>query len=252
MSLLRLSPQEQRMTSIAPDPQPKIKDLEKPQTKLVVKSKGDYPLGGFPSTLEVLEAVDINLNRVDRRILALSNLHLLDLSGNCIKSIPEEIKTLRLAELKLAGNKIAEFPVGACYGTLTDTLRTLDLSRNELTHIPFQFQHFKQLVTLRLDCNQLRLLPRSFGKLTSLRFLFASSNKLAVLPHSFSYLKLESLDLFGNPFKASGLVKRCSNLSLPTLVEISGRVVKKFRYIHYLLFIGQPAFTYQSISVLTR
>ena len=169
------------------------------------------------------------MNRIDKRIFALSHLQSLNLSDNCIKVIPEEINTLGLIELKLAGNRITEFPVGLCFNVLTNTLRTLDLSRNCISRIPFQFQHYKNLVTLRIECNELQLLPRSFGKLGNLRFLFASSNKLLVLPHSFSSLRLESLDLFNNPFKASGLVKRCSNLSLPTLVEIAGRMVKKHR-----------------------
>lgn len=206
-----------------------MKDLEKPQTKLVVRRRGDYPLSGFPSSLEVFEAVDVSLNRIDKRLLILSHLRYLNLSDNSIKVIPEEISSLGLVELKLAGNQITEYPVGVCYGLLTNTLCTLDLSRNNLSHLPFQFQHYKSLVTLRLDCNKIQLLPRSFGKLSNLRFLFASSNQLAVLPHSFSNLTLESLDLFNNPFKASGLIKRCKDLSLPTLVELAGRTIKKHK-----------------------
>ncbi len=227
--MLRLSPGEQSATPIDSLSLPKKKDLEKPQTKLVVKSREEYPSSGFVSTLETIEAIDINLNRIDKRIITLAHLRSLNLSDNCIKTIPEEIKTLGLVELRLAGNNITEFPIGLCYNVITNSLCTLDLSRNSITHIPFQFQHFKNLVTLRIECNQLQLLPRSFGKLSNLRFLFASSNKLLVLPHSFSCMKLESLDLFDNPFKASGLVRRCSNLSLPTLVEIAGRTVKKHR-----------------------
>ena len=239
--MLKLSPQEQSDAPGIVDSttlQPKKKDLEKPPTKLVVKSRGDYPINGFPSTLETIIAVNITLNRFDKRILNLSSLQFLDLSDNCIKTIPEEISSLGLVELKLAGNKIADFPVGLCFGTIVGTLRTLDLSRNNLAHIPFQFHNYKNLIMLRLECNQLQFLPRSFGKLSNLRFFFASSNKLVVLPHSFSSLKLESLDLFGNPFKASGLIKRSNNLSLPTLVEIAGRMVKKYRYVLVFIIVG--------------
>ena len=229
--MLKLSPTEQSDVSVDSIARPTKKDLEKPQKKLIVKSRGDYPMSGFPSSLESIEAVNINLNRIDKRIFNLSCLQSLDLSDNSIKVIPDEIATLRLVELKLGGNKISELPVRMCHGALTNTLRTLDVSRNGLAFLPSQFHHFRNLVTLHLECNELQVLPRTFGKISTLRFLFVSSNKLVVLPHSFSSLKLESLDLFNNSFRASGLVRRCHNLSLPTLVEIAGRAVKKYKYV---------------------
>ena len=230
LTLLKMSPQEQKDVSVESLLPAKMKDLDKPPTKLVVKSRGEYPINGFPSTLETINAVNIGLNRVDKRIINLQNLYSLDLSDNYIKIIPEEMKTLPLVELKLAGNRITEFPVSLCYGALADCLKTLDISRNQLTHLPHTFSLLKSIVQLRIDCNELQVLPRTFGKFQNLRFFSASSNKLAVLPHSFSALTLESLDLFGNPFKAAGLVKKCSNLSLPSLVELAGRAVKKYRY----------------------
>lgn len=227
--LLRMSPKEQQTASIAPDLPPKMKDFDKPPKKLVVRSRGDYPIKGFPSSLEIIEAVGISLNRVDKRIIALSSLQYLDLSNNLVRVLPETMKDMMLVELKLAGNRITEFPEELCYGTLARSLRTLDLSRNKLTHLPVSLPEMKSLVNLKIDCNELQLLPRGFGKLQQLKFFSASSNKLAVLPYSFSRLNLESLDLFSNPLSASGLVRKCSDLSLPKLQELTGRVIRKHK-----------------------
>ena len=206
-----------------------MQQLEKPKTKLVVKSRGEYPIKGFPESLEIVQAVGIALNRIDTRILHLKNIQNVDLSNNSIKSLPDCIKDVRLTELKLSGNKIAEFPDTICLGELTKSLKVLDLARNELTFLPHQFPNMKSLVQLRLDCNQLQVLPRTFGKMASLKYLSASNNKLVVLPPSFPKLRLDSLDLFSNPFSASGLIRTCKTLSLPTLKEIAGRFIKKHR-----------------------
>ena len=229
LNVLRLSPQEQKAVALAPLLPAKMRDVEKPKAKLVVKSRADYPIKGFPQSLESLQAVGISLNRVDLRMLQLKNLRSLDLSNNAIKSIPEGMKDVQLVELKLAGNKIAEFPEVVCGGALAQSLRLLDLARNQLTALPHVFPQFKGLVQLKLDCNELQILPRTFGKMTSLKYFSASNNKLVVLPPTFPKLALDSLDLFGNPFTASGLVRRCSSLSLPSLQELAGRTIKKLK-----------------------
>lgn len=146
-----------------------------------------------------------------------------------IRTLPEAMKDVCLTELRLSGNKLEEFPDTLCTGTLGDHLKLLDLSRNQLKNLPHKFPQLRGLVQLKLDCNQLQVLPRTFGKMSALKFFSASNNKLLVLPPSFPRLSLDSLDLFANPFHASGLVRRCSDLSLPSLMELAGRTVKKHR-----------------------
>lgn len=233
LKLLKLTPNQQKDISIAPLLPPKMRDLDQPPTRLIVKSRGQYPLNGFPSSLENVQAVGIGLNRVDSRLMSLSSLHHLDLSSNLIKTVPEGVKDLNLVELRLSGNKISEFPEVLCSSAsnLAKNLRTLDMSRNQLSYLPSSFSQLKLLVQLKLDCNELQTLPRSFGRLVNLRFLSVSSNKLAVLPHSFVRLSLESLDLFGNPFQASGLARRCSSLNLPSLQELTARAIRKHKYV---------------------
>ena len=206
-----------------------MKHIEKEKTKLVVKSRGEYPIKGFPESLETVQAVGISLNRIDLRILQLKKIQSVDLSNNSIKALPECIKDVGLVELKLSGNKISDFPEVICSGKMAESLRLLELARNKLTFLPNKFHCFKSLIQLRLDCNELQVLPRTFGKLTSLKFFSASNNKLVVLPPSFPKLVLDSVDLFGNPFSASGLVRTCKSLGLPSLKELAGRFIKKNR-----------------------
>ncbi len=229
LNVIKLTPQEQKEVALSPLEPMKLQHLEKPKAKLVVKSRSQYPTRGFPSSLETFEAVSISLNRVDLRLLQLKHLQHLDLSNNSIKSLPEAMKDLKLLELKLAGNKLTEFSEVVCCGELAVSLRLLDLARNSLTRLPNTFSHFRNLVQLKLDCNGLQTLPRTFGRLTALKFLSASNNQVAVLPPTFPKLNLESLDLFGNPFVAPGLVRRCSELSLPSLQELAGRAIKKHK-----------------------
>ncbi|CAI8048391.1 Leucine-rich repeat protein 1 [Geodia barretti] len=88
LKVLKLSPAQQSSVSLTALPPTKMADIEKPKTRLVVKSRGEYPLRGFPSSLERFEAVAISLNRVDGRLLQLKHLSHLDLSGNLIKTLP--------------------------------------------------------------------------------------------------------------------------------------------------------------------
>ncbi len=229
LTILRLRPLEQMGVELSPLLPTKMQHIEAPQSKLIVKSRGDYPIKGFPSSLERFEAVAVSLNRLDNRLLELKMLRILDLSNNSIKVLPDGLKDTCLIELKLAGNKLTQFPDAVCSGTISERLKLLDLARNSLVQLPHRFSDLKSLVQLKLDCNELQVLPRTFGKMSSLKFLSASNNKLVVLPPSFPSLSLESLDLFGNPFTASGLVRKCTDLSLPPLQELAGRAIKRLK-----------------------
>jgi LRR-repeat protein 1 len=229
LDVLRLQPREQSSAPVGHVLPPKLQQIEKPKTKLVVKSQKDYPMRGIPATLEIFQAAGVGLNRIDTRVLQLKNIRSIDLSNNRISKIPDCIKDVKLAELRLSGNRILEFPDVICSGELAQTLKVLDLARNELAFLPHKFPSLKSLVQLRLDCNKLQMLPRTFGKMCSLKFFSASNNQLVVLPPSFLNLNLESVDLFANPFSAVGLVRTCKTLSLPSLQELAGRCIKKSR-----------------------
>ena len=114
------------------DPTVKLKDGDLPKSRLTVRDKSAYPLTPLPASLEHFEAVGINLGRVDTRVCHLKRLQHLDLSNNQICIIPDALKDCRLCELKLSGNRIETFPAVLCSGPFATSIRTMDLSRNQI------------------------------------------------------------------------------------------------------------------------
>jgi hypothetical protein len=77
----------------------------------------------------------------------------------------------------------------------------LNLSNNNLSHLPNSIKIFKSLNTLWLNNNNITDLPESMGDLTALEKLYLAQNELASLPQSFGNLKsLKYLDLSENNF----------------------------------------------------
>ncbi|KAH7046193.1 hypothetical protein BKA57DRAFT_411179, partial [Linnemannia elongata] len=99
----------------------------------------------------------------------LRNLTLLDLSKNCLRSLPDSITHLtKLVELKLSFNQLETIPPGI--GGLTK-LASLTLDNNRITSIPAQIGLIKELVNLDLSDNPIKVLPAEVGKLQFLRRL---------------------------------------------------------------------------------
>ena len=73
------------------------------------------------------------------------------------------------------------------------------------------------------------------GNLSRLTNLSAQRNNIVQLPASMSKLRLESLDLFGNPIKEiHSNIMLSSNLGVPTLQEVAARFIKRQRYVRAL------------------
>ncbi len=178
-----------------------LAQVSKPKDKLVITEKKDYPITkNFPLSLKDLRATGVNLKRLDRRILKLSNLVRLDLSDNAIPDLPdgEEFKHLvNLKELVLSGNKLTTLPMSLFRSSvLSKNLCLLDVSRNSLKILPNAIANFVNLVTLNLAGNPLERLAVTLDKLPRLKRLDLSGNdKLRVLPGSLIKLRLDHLVL---------------------------------------------------------
>ena len=216
------------LSSLAPA---SAKQVEKPKTKLVVLRRADYPVTtGFPSSLTSLQVSSCMMKRIDSRMLRLYNLRSLDLSANHLKTLPDDFSSLpRLCELRLSDNHLEDLPTGLCTGPLSRTLNLLDVSGNRLKMLRQEFCCLEALVTLKLDSNQLKCLPHRLSAMSRLRFLSATGNKLQTLPASFTQLRLESLDLYGNEFIATGPASAIDRLQFPTLLECAAKAIHKHR-----------------------
>ncbi|MFT7817331.1 alpha-1,6-mannosyl-glycoprotein 2-beta-N-acetylglucosaminyltransferase [Arapaima gigas] len=204
------------------------RDVERPKKKLTIHSQKEYPLtSGFPCSLEQLEISYCKLSRVDTRWLSLQCLRRLDLSNNYIKKLPAALGDLAcLAELILTSNHLEAFPAALCHSGLQHTLQYLDLSQNNLVSLPAHFYKLRELVHLKLDSNQLWQLPPRLGQLTKLQSFSATHNQLPFLPSDFLHLKLQNLDLFGNPFNKKNPFEYTMHLTFPlTLLEVTSRAV---------------------------
>ena len=128
----------------------------------------------------------------------LSNIRMLDLSGNRLTSLPDSISRLaNLQSLDLSDNQLTSLPDSI---SRLANLQILDLDHNKLTSLPDSIARLADLQILYLDGNKLTSLPDSVAQLTKLRFLYLNYNQLTTLPTSVVHLdNLTTLRLNENP-----------------------------------------------------
>lgn len=230
----------------------KAKHVEKPKTKLKITSQEVYPItSSFSSLLETLQVHNCQLLKVDSRILALKYLAHLDLSNNKIHMLPDGLCEMStLAVLNMAHNKIKKLPSKFCSNSsnLVSTLTSLDLSHNNLTCLPEALHMLKKLWQLNVSHNHILKLPQNIGELPKLQKLFASNNLFSVLPTSFVFLRLETLDLYGNkfPVRLSPILKAYFASPVLSLQEICGRFIRK----HDIFYSNDEVVPYPLIRYL--
>jgi len=170
----------------------------------------------------------IRLARIDQRMLKLRNLVTLDLSNNEISKIPEDWKVMEsLKEINLSHNHLEGISRGFCVGSLSKTLRLLNLSSNKLILLPNYFCSLNGLYTLVLSSNKMKALPPSIAKMTQLKHFDIGDNEIEALPGGFARLRLDSLEMTGNFFPTSveSRILRDRLQKVPSLLEIAARLI---------------------------
>ena len=163
------------------------------------------------------------LTSVPESVSQLTEVEVLDLSGNPIRTLPQQLcnfqnlKTLKLSRCNLIEIESVIIPL--------TSLEELDLSQNEIETLPQDLSKLKHLKTLRLELCGLTEVWPSITQLTSLEELGLSHNEIQTLPQDLSKLKhLRTLRL-----KYCGLTEVWSAITrLPSLEELdlSGNKVK--------------------------
>ncbi|ESO94189.1 hypothetical protein LOTGIDRAFT_232448 [Lottia gigantea] len=159
-----------------------------------------------------------------------SQLKLLDLSDNNIKTLPVDIGLLvGLHSLYIQNNLLQTIPVSI--GSLL-SLTSLDLANNQINNIPESFWSLTGLRYLNFDTNGLTALSSSIGLLVNLQTLSLRSNKITHIPESIGcLLNLEVLNICDNiltvlPESLSGLINLCevkaNNCGLTSLPSTIG------------------------------
>ncbi|WP_237248729.1 leucine-rich repeat-containing protein kinase family protein [Sideroxyarcus emersonii] len=162
------------------------------------------------------------LQEFPREIFDLADtLEILDLSGNALSSLPDDLPRLRkLRILFCSNNRFTELPavLGQCPQlgmvgfkanqirsvptvALPPALRWLILTDNQIAELPSELGRCTQLQKLMLAGNRLHSLPATLAACTRLELLRIAANRLTELPAwLFELPRLSWLAYAGNPF----------------------------------------------------
>ena len=145
-------------------------------------------------------ALSEGLSDFPREIFDLADtLEILDLSGNALSALPDDLYRLRrLRVLFCSNNRFTELP--ACLGPCTE-LTMVAFKANRIRTVPAEALPSK-LRWLILTDNAIEVLPETIGQCHDLQKLMLAGNRLSTLPSSMANLhRLELLRLSANAFR---------------------------------------------------
>ncbi|QZA79908.1 leucine-rich repeat-containing protein kinase family protein [Deefgea piscis] len=165
------------------------------------------------------------LTEFPREIFALADsLKILNLSGNQLASLPDDLPRLRHLEVIFCSeNRFTELPaiLGQCPSltmigfksnqikhvadeVFPSHLRWLILTDNQLTELPSSIGRCQQLEKLMLAGNRLAALPDALAQCQQLALVRVAANQLTAFPECLLQLpRLAWLAIGGNPFNAA-------------------------------------------------
>ena len=190
------------------------------------------------SKLKVVRIRDSNLDSIPNNLLKVPNIHTLDLTGNRITHVQEDIFDYEkpLIELRLNSNPIEKLPLsvfnsGISWLRLSNmklselpkgikfTGTSIDLSNNQLSELPDDFQAVN-LLEMFLGANKFRDFPVELTRIKKIwRLISIGSNSIETWPVEIKNLKeLQNLILDNNQIteipKEIGEMKKLERLSL--------------------------------------
>lgn len=149
-------------------------------------------------SLEILDLSGNQLNKLPENLADLVNLKILFCSNNLFTDVPTVLANCsKLEMIGFKSNQIKTF----AENTLPLNTRWLILTDNQLQKLPDSIGDLKQLQKCMLAGNQLSEIPKTIQHCTNLELLRLSANQLTRLPDElFSLPKLSWLAFSGNPF----------------------------------------------------
>lgn len=205
---------------------------------LKIKQIEAFPVLGKLPQLDTLLLNDNYLSFLAGEIQLLSNLKVLELDGNRLNALPEQIGKLKNLERLTAKNdmrmgrttnEISSLP--STFKNLTN-MRHLDLEGNLFVEWKTDLSGLDKLEHLDLSWNRLTKFPDAFRHLQNLRFLNLSVNLITELPDWIGELdRLEEFRMNGDFFlppdyKLKALPTSFSNLTNLRVVTLQDQVIE--------------------------
>ena len=179
------------------------------------------------------------LTELPTEVFALADtLEILDLSGNALSALPDELAGLRKLRIVFAsGNQFTHLPevLGRCEqlemvgfkanqisrvsaSALPARLRWLILTDNQIDALPAEIGRCHRLQKLALAGNRLSALPAEMAACTRLELLRIAANELTELPAWLLALpRLSWLAFGGNPFNAARELEALTQSPMPAV-----------------------------------
>ena len=151
-----------------------------------------------------------DISDLDSSICFLLKLQHLDLEGNCITKIPDELMDLQdLLALNLNKNRITKLPQNI--GNLK-SLTELNIDNNSLQKLDKSLEKCQCLETLSVEENELENIDPFIFNISSLRRLCLSKNFIKTVPEAMGRLSLIQLSLSSNEIDFLNNSCMCPNL----------------------------------------
>jgi len=152
------------------------------------------------SVLEELNLMGNMLSALPEEIGTAKTLRILNLNGNVLKTLPHGIgNLLTLEKLEINNNELVELPKEI--GRLS-LLETLSIAGNPISTLPDSIGAMKNLVNLDMSCCHFTKLPEALTHATRILDLNIGGNQLEVLPDGIGRMtRLVSLNVQDNKLK---------------------------------------------------
>ena len=108
--------------------------------------------------LEELDLSDNQLKQIPKEIFSLRHLKRLYVANNYISEfeLPEKMNMIPLIDFDCSGNELTELPVSLWD---IESIEILNINKNRITRIPFQFSNLKRLSQFNCDYNPIKSPP---------------------------------------------------------------------------------------------
>lgn len=182
-----------------------LEQLKSGQFKGIKRLKLSEGLTEFPleilelaDSLEILDLSGNQLSDLPEELSQLTNLRIIFASNNLFTHLPDVLGTL--PKLEMVGFKTNQIKT-VSEQSLPAQLRWLILTDNAIEVLPHSLGERARLQKLALAGNKIRVLPESMENLSSLELVRLSANQLTEFPEFLIKLpKLAWLAFAGNPF----------------------------------------------------